>query len=194
MVQRPEKREGSRKSGILVLSHHSAFAVPVTALDIMVVDDSESMRRLYRTCLTTFGITKLRMFDTALEALGEIDNRPPDLIIVDWRMGPPNGLDFLHSLRCTQMSSAYLTAAIMVTGHASESFVKSAMRAGAQQFLVKPVSPRLLYERIDWVTRDARELVPDGKRYVIEGVDDRLKWHEKSVAETPAETLDVIEI
>lgn len=193
-MQRLEKREGSRKSGFATVSHHSAFAVPVTSLDLMVVDDSDSMRRLYRTCLTTFGITKLRMFDSANAALREIKNYPPDLIIVDWRMGPPNGLEFLHRLRSTDMTMACLTAAIMVTGHASESFVKSAMLAGAQQFLVKPVSPRLLYERIDWVTGDARELVQVGQRYVIEGVDERLKWHERSVAEPPEQSLDVIEI
>jgi len=176
------------------VSHHSAFAVPVTSLDLMVIDDSDSMRRLYRTCLTTFGITNLRMFDSAQTALSEIENYPPDLIIVDWRMGPPNGLDFLRRLRSSDMTMACLTAAIMVTGHASESFVMSAMRAGAQQFLVKPVSPRLLFERIDWVTSDARELVKVGGRYVIDGVDERLKWHERSVAKSPEPSLDVIEI
>jgi len=160
----------------------------------MVVDDSDSMRRLYRTCLATFGISKLRMFDSALAALKEIQNRPPDLMIVDWRMGPPNGLEFLRRLRSTEMTSACLTAIIMVTGHASEAFVIRAMRAGAQQFLVKPISPRLLYQRIEWVTGDDRELVRDGNRFVIEGVDERLKWHEKSVAEEAVDALDVIEI
>jgi len=194
MVQRLEKREGSRVSGNFAVPHHSAFAIPVASLDIMVVDDSESMRRLYRTCLTTFGISQMRMFDSARGALKDIENRPPDLIIVDWRMGPPNGLDFLRRLRCVEATSACLAAVIMVTGHASESFVMSAMRAGAQQFLVKPISPRLLYQRIDWVTGDDRELVRSGERYIIEGVENRLKWHERSVAEPSDDALDLVEI
>lgn len=174
--------------------HHSAFAVPVTSLDIMVVDDSDSMRRLYRTCLTLFGITSLRMFDSALGAFNKARKLPPDLIIIDWRMGPPNGLDFLRRLRSVDFPTTCLTAVIMVTGHASESFVKRAMRAGAQQFLVKPISPRLLFERIEWVTGDSRELVRDGGRFVIDGVDERLKWHEKSVAEAAAEAGHVVEL
>ncbi|MFV2092666.1 MAG: response regulator [Hyphomicrobiales bacterium] len=160
----------------------------------MVVDDSDSMRRLYRTCLSTFGITNLRMFDSGLAALDEAKDHPPDLVIVDWRMGPPNGLDFLRRLRCAELGPVSFTAAIMVTGHASESFVKRAMRAGAQQFLVKPVSPRLLYERIEWVTGDARELVQQGKRFVIDGVEERLKWHERAETDSLTEALDIIEV
>lgn len=163
----------------------------------MVVDDSDSMRRLYRTCLTSFGIANPRMFDCGLAALDAMSELAPDLVIVDWRMGPPSGLDFLRSMRCVDRAAACLTAAIMVTGHGSEAFVKRAMRAGAQQFLVKPVSPRLLFERIAWVTNDARELVRHGKRYVVEGIEERLKWYEKSVEEavdTPVEVRDVIEL
>lgn len=174
--------------------HHSAFAVPVTSLDIMVVDDSESMRRLYRTCLTSFGITSLRMFDSGIVALDEAKSHPPDLVIVDWRMGPPNGLDFLRRLRGADFSLAGVAAAIMVTGHASESFVKRAMRAGAQQFLVKPISPRLLFERIEWVTGDGRELVQEGQRFVIEGVEERLRWHERAIAGPSAEAGEVVEV
>ncbi|VAW15380.1 hypothetical protein MNBD_ALPHA09-531 [hydrothermal vent metagenome] len=176
------------------MPHHSAFAIPVASLDIMVIDDSDSMRRLYRTCLTSFGIANPRMFDSVLSALDAMADLPPDLVIVDWRMGPPSGIDFLTRMRSVDSGAACLTAAIMVTGHGSEAFVKRAMRAGAQQFLVKPVSPRLLYERINWLTMDGRELVRDGKHYVIEGVEERLKWHECFVAETPDQARDVVEL
>ena len=173
------------------MSHHNAFAVPVQALDIMVVDDSESMRRLYRTCLSAFDISSPRMFESSRDALIEIESSPPDLVIVDWRMGPPNGLDFLRLLRSSVTGAGGLVAAIMVTGHASESFVKQAMRAGVQQFLVKPVSPRILYERINWVTNDSRELAQNGDRLIVEGVEERLKWHERSVGEALRVDCDV---
>lgn len=151
--------------------------MPLTALDVMVVDDSESMRQLYRTCLTAFGVAAVRTHDSARDALAAARRTPPDLAIVDWRMGPPTGFDFLRRLRCTDMAPACLTTVIMVSGHASREFVEKAMLAGSQHFLAKPVSPRVLLERIEWVTEDERQLVRDGDRYVIDGI---AEWLERS--------------
>lgn len=176
------KCEGSHCTMVTVLPNHSAFSVEMKYLDIMVIDDSEAMLRLYRTILSSFGIKSPRLYQSASDALEELHQQPADLILVDWRMGPPNGIEFVWRLRSAELYPVCLTSVIMVTGHASASFVKLAMRVGAQQFLVKPVSPRTLFERIDWVTSDDRELVKAGDQFVVDGIEDRLRWYERSIA------------
>jgi len=99
-------------------------------------------------------------------------DHPPDLVITDWRMEPVNGLQFLHSLRHRTMGELAGTAVVMISGHASTQRVKQAMLAGANQFLVKPVSPAALLARLEFVVRDARRFVLNGNHYVVEGMAD----------------------
>lgn len=160
----------------------------------MVIDDSDSMLRLFRTCLTAFGIPTVRMFNSSVEGLAAMRDMPPDLVLVDWRMATLSGIQLLRQMRRIDSPETCNIAVIMVTGHGSEHYVKEAILAGAQQFLVKPVSPRTLFDRINWVTEDQRIMVQKGRRFAIEGVEERLSWR-RSVR-PPAEKRheDVIEL
>ncbi|MFV2091696.1 MAG: PleD family two-component system response regulator [Hyphomicrobiales bacterium] len=150
---------------------NTAYGLTIDLLDIVVVEDNESMIRILRTLLSAFGVTNIRSHTTCKSALADILNQPPNLVITDWRMAPVNGLRFLKSLRHVAMGDLARTAVVMVSGHASTARVKQAMLAGANQFLVKPVSPAALLARLEFVVRDARKFVLQGDQYVIEGVD-----------------------
>ena len=160
----------------------------------MVIDDSDSMLRLFRTCLTAFGIPSVRMFNSGLEAMSAMRDLPPDLVLVDWRMGPLNGIELLRKMRRIDSPETCHIAVIMVTGHGSEPFVREAMLAGAQQFLVKPVSPRTLFDRISWVTEDERIMVQKGRRVAIEGVEERLSWRRSAIPPPPVRTEEYLEL
>ena len=150
---------------------HSAYGLPVEALDVVIIEDNESMIRILRAILTAFGISKIRSHTNCEAALADMFDRPPDLVISDWRMEPMNGLQFLRNLRHQTMGALATTAVVMVSGYASAARVKQAMLAGANQFLVKPVSPAALLARLEWVVRDDRQFLLKGNRYVIEGVE-----------------------
>lgn len=153
---------------------NTAYGLTIDLLDIVVVEDNESMIRILRTLLSAFGVANIRSHNTCESALADILDQPPNLVITDWRMQPVNGLRFLKSLRHRTMGDLARTAVVMVSGHASTARVKQAMLAGANQFLVKPVSPVALLARLEFVVRDARKFVLQGEHYVIEGVDSLL--------------------
>ncbi|PLX34044.1 MAG: hypothetical protein C0605_14835 [Hyphomicrobiales bacterium] len=146
---------------------HAAYQLPIEALDIVVVDDIQSMRQIFHSVLMAFGVRRLRFYANGRAALNEMVNDPPNMLITDWHMKPMDGVQLLRNIRKAEMMPLSLLTVIMVTGFASRSLVQDCFDAGVQQFLVKPISPKSVYERIQWILRDSRPLVRRGGGYVI---------------------------
>ena len=78
-----------------------------------------------------------------------IDERAPDLILLDIRMpGPMNGLDLCRSIRKGETPTRPFVPIIVVSGHTDIQHINMARDAGANEFLAKPISARHLYSRI----------------------------------------------
>ena len=87
-------------------------------------------------------------FSCGQAALDEMVNHPPNLLITDWHMKPMDGYQLLKTIRRAEMMPLCLLPVVMLTGFASRQFVQKSFDAGVQQFLVKPISPNTLLERI----------------------------------------------
>jgi len=159
------------------LVHHAAYGLPVEMLDVIVIDDSRPMQTIFRSILSAFGIARLRVFDNAGDALEAMLAEPPTVIITDWKMRPISGYRLLRSIRHRNMAPLCFVPVLMVTAHGTRALVDKAFRAGAHQFMVKPVSPNMLQQRLRHLVRDDREFILDGETYVIEGVDMVLDAH-----------------
>jgi RNA polymerase sigma factor (sigma-70 family) len=119
---------------------------------IHVVDDDDSTRRALVRLLGAHGY----------EASGHASagdfllQRPPDrhgCILLDLRMPGPSGLDLQSALVAQDLA----LPVIFMTGHADVTSCVTAMRAGAVDYLEKPVAPELLFEAIDRALRRDRE-------------------------------------
>lgn len=150
------------------MPYHSAYLLPFESLDIVVVDDSQPMRHIYQSIILSFGVKRLRLFSGGQDALNEMVNDPPNLLITDWRMKPMDGYELLKTIRRSDMMPLSLLPVIMVTGYASRHFVQKCFDAGVQQFLVKPVSPNTIFERIKWTLSDSRFLLAENDVYKLE--------------------------
>ena len=64
--------------------------------------------------------------------------------------------------------------AVIMSAHARPSHVEDALRAGAHQVLVMPISASTLYRRLDWLLNDDRPYELAGEHYVISGMEQRL--------------------
>ena len=81
-------------------------------------------------------------------ALAEIEKRPIDLILLDYWIGPESGIQFLSELR----ASGDERPIIVVTGNGDERIAAECLRAGADDYLSKPVSPEKLIAKIEqWI-------------------------------------------
>lgn len=129
----------------------------LTDLSVLVTDDSHYTREILKTVLRGFGINKVKEADSGIRAFELLDDGDVDLIICDIEMPVLNGIEFVRMLRSRTRPPAQenLRAAdpnipvIMLTSHAKKSLVDMAREAGANAFIVKPVVPKVLLDRIE---------------------------------------------
>jgi CheY-like chemotaxis protein len=76
-----------------------------------------------------------------------------DLILLDIEMPEMSGLDYLKQLRQTRYSNIPV---VFVTSYATKKFLIQAMSSGAKDFIVKPVFPDILKEKIHGILNPAK--------------------------------------
>ena len=118
-------------------------------LNVTVVDDQLTIRALVRTSLQLIGITQVKEYPGAAEALAAVVLTPPHVIISDFNMPEMDGLEFLRALRANPAMAN--TAFILLTGRADKDLVARAMQFGANNYLVKPFTAANLKEKIEQI-------------------------------------------
>jgi two-component system sensor histidine kinase/response regulator len=119
-------------------------------LNVLVVDDNPSSREILEEMLRSF------YFDVTLAASGEegleeisksINTRLYKLVVMDWKMP---GIDGIETARRIKNDSRLKTkpAIILVTAYGREEIMMQAEAAGLNGFLIKPVSPSVMFDTI----------------------------------------------
>lgn len=106
---------------------------------ILIVDDGSLIRLYYRETLEAAGFEVAEAIN-GIEALEKVLSERFDLAIVDINMPKMNGMSFLRALRGQQGKAAALPA-LVISSEAGERDAAAARAAGANFYLVKPVTP-----------------------------------------------------
>jgi two-component system, chemotaxis family, chemotaxis protein CheY len=145
-------------------------------LRILVVDDNDFMRRLYRDLLQAIGFRAENIKDatdgrTAIQHLTEYNC---DLAICDINMKPMNGKKFTRYIRSDANSPDPYLPIIICTGHTELIHIANARDAGANEILSKPVTGAALYARLQAVVESPRPFIitqefvgPDRRRRTV---------------------------
>lgn len=120
---------------------------------ILVVEDEPPLQKLLAYNLEVAGFTVLQAFDGE-EALTLIDERPPDLVLLDWMLPQLSGLEVCRRLR-RRPDTAHLPI-IMLTARGEEPDRLRGLDTGADDFIAKPFSPAELIARVRAVLRRVR--------------------------------------
>jgi two-component system chemotaxis response regulator CheY len=108
-------------------------------MDILVVDDSRTMRMIVQRAIRQAGYRGLIIgeAENGAQALEQLRGEQPKLVLSDWNMPEMSGIDFLHQLR----KERNLVPFGFITAEASTEIRKLAMTAGATFLISKPFSP-----------------------------------------------------
>ncbi|HEY8090970.1 MAG TPA: sigma-54 dependent transcriptional regulator [Polyangiaceae bacterium] len=106
-------------------------------MNILIVDDQRSGRRVLRQMLSAMTDVEVREAASVVEALTAVDQAAPDLLLLDIRLSPDardrGGLEVLRKLR----ASGATIPAVMVTSLVELEEIREAMRCGAQDYVLK---------------------------------------------------------
>ena len=111
---------------------------------IMLIDDSRTMRTIQRNILTQLGYKEIEEACDGQDALSKVDAFNPDIILVDWNMPNVDGISFVKQYRARGRK----TPVVMVTTEAEKARVIEAIKAGVNNYVVKPFTPESLSMRI----------------------------------------------
>jgi two-component system chemotaxis response regulator CheY len=111
---------------------------------VLLVDDSKTIRRIERGILEQLGYTEIEEACDGQDALSRVTAFEPTLILLDWNMPNMDGIEFLTAFRQKDAT----TPVIMVTTESEKSRVIEAVRAGVNNYVVKPFTLDILQQRI----------------------------------------------
>ena len=132
---------------------------------VLIVDDNPFMRRIVRSLLINIGIKRHFEARDGIEALDQIRNISPDIVILDWEMPLLNGPELVRIVRSPGVFPMPDIPIIMLSGHSEHRRIVEAMKIGVNEFLCKPVSAKALQERFISILMKPRPNVQLGDYY-----------------------------
>jgi len=124
------------------------MALP-TDINVLIVDDMAAMRKILRTLLSQLGFKNVDEAEDGKQALDKLRQDPNkyDLVITDWNMPNMTGIELVQAIRSDE-NLRHLPV-LMVTAEAKKENVLMAIKAGVNNYIVKPFTAETLKEKIE---------------------------------------------
>jgi two-component system chemotaxis response regulator CheY len=145
-------------------------AQALKGLKILIVDDVEAIRHLLCRILQALGCSETIDVADVASALDATEAQAFDAILLDYNLDEETGLKLVRKLRRSDDAINKNVPIIILTSHAESQFVDAAIATGADAYLVKPVMPERLAERISNAI-SARAHIGDGRHSEIAWTD-----------------------
>jgi len=111
------------------------------AFNILVVDDSVSMRAIIKKVISMsgFDVGEIAEADNGLEALAKLENFWADVVLTDIHMPEMDGVELLKKIKDDPLTAAL--PVVMITTESRDEIVAKALAAGAAGYIKKPFRP-----------------------------------------------------
>lgn len=117
-------------------------------MKLLVVDDSSTMRRIIKNTLQRLGHKDILEAENGVEAWSLLEqNSDISVLITDWNMPEMNGLELVKKVRAEKKYEDM--PIIMVTTEGGKAEVITALKAGVNNYIVKPFTPQVLKEKLE---------------------------------------------
>lgn len=117
-----------------------------TEMNILLVDDFATMRRIMKNILRQLQFVNIMEADDGIVAWELMQKNPVDFVISDWNMPIMTGIELLRKIRADERFSKI--PFLMVTAESQEDNILEAVQAGVSNYIVKPFTPEVLEQKI----------------------------------------------
>ncbi len=115
-------------------------------IKVLIVDDFATMRKVIRNLLKQVGYEDIVEAEDGVMALKALKSQKIDVIVSDWNMPNMTGFELLKAVRADPDLAK--TPFLMVTAEALQDNVVAAVKAGVNNYIVKPFTAEVLNEKI----------------------------------------------
>jgi len=115
-------------------------------MKVMLVDDSNTMRRIQRNLMEQAGISDIQEAIDGKDALDKLSENMFDLILLDVNMPNMDGFTFLKTVR--GMDKFKNVKIVMCTSESEKDKIMDAIKSGANNYIVKPFTPEVLHAKL----------------------------------------------
>jgi len=119
------------------------------SMKVLVADDFATMRKIVRNILKQIGFDDIVEAEDGQAAMQVLRNENIGLVVTDWNMPNMSGLELLQKIR-TNPKTANLPV-LMVTAEGLKENVVTAVKAGVNNYVVKPFTAEVLQEKLEQI-------------------------------------------
>ena len=130
------------------------FAFARFQMKALLIEDNLVLATITGRSLQALRFSHVDVAHDGEEALRFLRDQKYDVILVDWMLPKTSGLEIVRCIRASRDHAS--TPIIMTTGKNERQDIIKALQTGVDAYLVKPISPTVLKERIDKVLAAAR--------------------------------------
>ncbi len=134
---------------------------------VLIIEDDSNVCELLFSCLSKAGY-RVSIAQSGEAGLSQIEEDPPEAMVLDLNLPGMNGLDVCRAMRRDPWMSRI--PVLMLTGQAEEDDVVAGLEVGADDYMTKPFSPKLLTARVKALLR-RRSKSPDAEKDTTEAED-----------------------
>jgi len=115
-------------------------------MNILIVDDFSTMRRIVKNLLTDLGFTRTSEAEDGASALAHLRANACELVVTDWNMPGMSGIELLKAIRADAKFARL--PVLMVTAEAKREQIIEAAQAGVNGYIIKPFTAQTLQEKL----------------------------------------------
>jgi len=135
------------------------------SINVLVIDDNQYMRKVTRNLLVNIGVKNIHEAADGIAGLETLRAVSPDILLCEWEMPFLNGAELLRIVRSPGVFPVPDVPIIMLSRHGERWRVMEALRLGVNEYLKKPVSGKVLLDRMVSILANPRPMVHFGDYY-----------------------------
>ena len=116
------------------------------SMNVLVVDDFATMRRIIKNVLKQIGFTNICEAEDGKGALKVLKDKTIDLVLCDWNMPEMPGIELLKKVRSDDQLKGI--PFVLVTAETQKDNIIEAVKSGVSSYIVKPFTAEIVEEKL----------------------------------------------